>query len=261
MNLLINFVIALVLDAAGFVMYVYFFSIGYGLSVAGLALTMLIRFRDRVQFITVVMSVLLIIYGLRLALFLLLRELKNTNYKNLLKTESKSNVPVGVKICIWTACSALFIGQTSPLLFRIEAGKGIDVCSAAGLILMVVGIVMEIAADWQKNQAKKKDAHMFVSNGLYRLVRCPNYLGELLLWTGVFLSGLTVYHTAFQWIIAVLGFIGIIYVMFSGARRLELRQDRNYGNNPDYREYVRTTPIILPFVPLYTVKDLKWLKA
>ena len=27
-----------------------------------------------------------------------------------------------------------------------------------------------------------------------------------------------------QWIIAALGYMGIVYVMFSGARRLELRQ-------------------------------------
>ena len=45
MHLLINFILALILDSAGFVMYVYFFSIGYGLSVAGLAAAMLFMFR------------------------------------------------------------------------------------------------------------------------------------------------------------------------------------------------------------------------
>ena len=261
MHLLINFILALLLDSAGFVMYVYFFSIGYGLSVAGLSAAMLIMFRNDLLPAHVIMCLMLIIYGLRLAGYLLIRELKNANYKKLLKAESKSNVPVGVKFCIWIACALLFLGQTSPILFRMEAGKGFDPFSVIGILLMAVGILLEIAADWQKNQAKKKDAHMFVSTGLYSFVRCPNYLGELLLWTGVFVSGLNVYHTSLEWIIALLGYIGIIYVMFSGARRLELRQDKNYGSIPAYRDYVKTTPILLPFVPLYSVKKYSWLKA
>ena len=59
----------------------------------------------------------------------------------------------------------------------------------------------------------------------------------------------------------LLGYALIIWVMFSGARRLEIRQDKNYGNDPEYQKYVRTVPIILPFVPLYSVKKYKFLVA
>lgn len=47
--------------------------------------------------------------------------------------------------------------------------------------------------------------------------------------------------------------------MFSGARRLELRQNKNYGNRPEYQEYVRKVPIIIPLVPIYSVVKHKWL--
>ena len=211
MHLLINFILALILDSAGFVMYVYFFSIGYGLSVAGLAAAMLFMFRGSLLPAHVIMCLLLIVYGLRLAGYLLV--------------------------------------------------KGFDAFSVIGIVLMATGILLEIGADWQKNEAKKKDAHMFVSTGLYSFVRCPNYLGELLLWTGVFVSGLNIYHTALEWGVALLGYIGIIYVMFSGARRLEIRQDKNYGHMPAYQTYVKTTPILLPFVPIYSVKKHTWLVA
>ena len=59
----------------------------------------------------------------------------------------------------------------------------------------------------------------------------------------------------------LLGYALIIWVMFSGARRLEIRQDKNYGNDPEYQKYVCTVPIILPFVPLYSVKKYKFLVA
>lgn len=39
-------------------------------------------------------------------------------------------------------------------------------------------------------------------------------------------------------------YTGIIYVMFSGARRLEIRQNKNYGNDSEYHHYVKTVPIM-----------------
>ena len=61
--------------------------------------------------------------------------------------------------------------------------------------------------------------------------------------------------------LAILGFVLIAWVMFSGARRLEMRQDKNYGADPEYQKYVRTVQIIIPFVPLYSVKKYKFLVA
>lgn len=49
--------------------------------------------------------------------------------------------------------------------------------------------------------------------------------------------------------------------MFGGARRLELRQNRNYGKDPEYQAYVKKTPILLPFIPLYSVANVTWLKG
>ena len=126
---------------------------------------------------------------------------------------------------------------------------------------MVCGVILEFIADWQKSAAKKINSHRFVDTGLYRFVRCPNYLGELLIWTGMLLTGTTALKGILQWVLAILGYLLILWVMFSGARRLELRQDKNYGDDPEYQQYVRTVPIILPFVPLYSVKKYKFLVA
>ena len=64
-----------------------------------------------------------------------------------------------------------------------------------------------------------------------------------------------------QWIIAALGYMGIVYVMFSCARRLELRQKETYGNNPEFQKYIEKTPLIIPFVPIYSVAKHTWLKG
>ena len=75
------------------------------------------------------------------------------------------------------------------------------------------------------------------------------------------LQGVTVFRGPLQWALAGLGYLLLIYIMFSGARRLEIRQNRNYGGDPAYQRYVKTVPILLPFVPLYSVEKHKWLAA
>ena len=107
--------------------------------------------------------------------------------------------------------------------------------------------------------ALQKNPNTFCSSGLFKIVRCPNYLGELIIWLGIFISGFTTLNGIGQWIIASIGFLGIVYIMFSGARRLELRQDRTYEKDPKYQEYIKKTPILLPLIPLYSVKKHKWL--
>nr|MCR5518895.1 DUF1295 domain-containing protein [Bacteroidales bacterium] len=81
------------------------------------------------------------------------------------------------------------------------------------------------------------------------------------IWTGALVSGIWSGFGTFEWTIVGIGYAGIVFVMFSGARRLELRQDEVYGNDPEYQAYIKKTPIIIPLIPLYSVKKHKWLVA
>ena len=260
---LILLILSLAACAMGFKKYVWFISIGYGLAVTVLGAALLIMFRHRLTAGTIIIGILFMIYGLRLGGYLAFRELKSTSYNNNMKHEIKdgSTMPMGVKISIWVVAALLYVCQTSPLWFRLFNHRGTDVCSVIGIVIMAAGIVIEILADLQKNKAKQKNPNRFVDTGLYRLVRCPNYLGELMLWTGVFVSGINCYRGAAQWILVLCGFGGIVFVMFSGARRLEIRQTKNYGEDPEYQAYMKKTPIMIPFVPLYSVAKYKWLVA
>ena len=126
---------------------------------------------------------------------------------------------------------------------------------------LVCGILLEAISDAQKAAAKKINPKRFVDTGLYRMVRCPNYLGEVVIWTGVLLSGIGAGLSGWQWVVAAIGYIGIVYVMFSGARRLELRHNEVYGNDPEFQEYAKHTPILIPFLPIYSLAKYKWLQA
>lgn len=251
---------ALIVSGIGFKKYVWFISIGYGFSIAAIGAAMLIMFRGSLSAGTVLSCILLIIYGCRLGGFLAYREVRSKTYNKAMKKEVKdgSAVSLGAKFAIWISVALLYVCETSPVMFRLENGDGTNGVLIAGCIISICGMALESTADWQKNRAKKENPHRFVDSGVFRIVRCPNYLGEILMWTGVFAGGISSVH-GFQWIIALIGYAGIVYIMFGGARRLELRQNRNYGEDPEYQAYVKKTPIILPGVPLYSVAKYKWL--
>ena len=264
--LLILLAVSLAVSGLGWIYFIYFFSIGYGFGISALAVTLAIIFKDVLTVPTALMCAVMFIFGCRLGIYLLTREKRSPEYKKILYgPDAAKKKPLFVVIVVWVFCALLYVGQVSPLAFYLAnktAGAVVnEVWPWIGAILMAVGVLLESVADAQKNAAKKINKHRFVDTGLYKIVRCPNYLGELVIWTGSFIVCFGACCNVWQWIIAAIGYLGIVYVMFSGARRLELRQDLVYGNDPEYQAYIKKTPILLPLVPIYSVSKHKWLQA
>ena len=258
--------VSLAVSAIGWKYFIYFFSLGYGFAVAALAITMFILFNGAVTPPTALLCAVLLIFGCRLGGYLLMREKKAAAYRKILyDPELNQRKPLGVILMVWLFCALLYVGQVSPVAFRLGntvKGTQVNDCWAwIGAIIMILGVLLEAGSDAQKSAAKKVNPKRFVDTGLFKIVRCPNYLGELVIWTGCLLSGIGAGLSVWQWIIALIGYAGIVYVMFSGARRLEIRQDSTYGEDPEYQEYVKKTPILIPLLPLYSVKKYEWLKA
>ena len=260
---LVIFAVALIVSAIGFKKYVWFISIGYGFSVAAIGVTLLCIFGGQADAGLITICVLFILYGCRLGGYLAYREIKSSSYNKKMQNEIKDGktMPLIAKCGIWISAALLYACETSPVLFRLENGNETDGWVIMCILIMAAGLILETAADLQKNAAKKINPKRFVDTGLYRIVRCPNYFGEMTFWTGVFLTGIHSNAGIWQWLAALTGYIGIIYVMFGGARRLEMRQDRTYKDDPEYWAYKNKTPIMIPFVPLYSVAKYKWLVA
>ena len=262
LNFWLLFAVCMLVSAIGFKNYVWFISLGYGFSIAAEGLAMLILYGQTLTPGTIICCVLFILYGCRLGGYLAFREIKSGSYKKNMVGEIKDGktVPFGVKIAIWVTCALLYVTQIGGVFYRMVNAVQDNALVFIGAAVMLLGVSLETAADIQKNAAKKVNPRRFVDTGLYRIVRCPNYLGEMIFWTGVLIAGIGAV-TGLQWIIVAIGYVGIIFVMFSGARRLEIRQNKNYGNDPEYQKYVKTVPIMVPFIPLYSVEKYKWLVA
>lgn len=268
----ILFIVCAVLCAVGFYKFVYFLSIGYGFAVAGGGIAVLIlnilipRVGDATLapwFIPLIQAVLFVIYGARLSGFLLVRELKNITFKKtdlaketLAKNDEKK-MPIFVLFAIWISVAILYTMQVSPMLFRCFNGSTDIVVPIIGFVISAIGLVLEAVADEQKSAQKKERPEMVATKGLYKMCRCPNYFGEIIFWTGVFVSGITTYANIGQWIVAVLAYVCIVYIMFNGAQRLEKRQMERYGDDEEYNTYANKTPIIIPLLPIYHLNKVE----
>lgn len=256
--LLVICIVCAILSAVGFYKYVYFLSIGYGFAIAGGGITSLIialknGWTQGVLWLALLQTVLFVAYGARLSGFLLYREIKSADYRKTLNKDAggEKKIPIFVSISIWIFVAILYTMQVSPMFYRY-ANESKDVAlPVIGMIISACGLVLESVADKQKSAQKKDNPKMVATEGLYKMVRCPNYLGEIIFWTGVFVSGISTYSGIGQWLLAVIAYISIVYIMFNGAQRLEKRQMARYGNDKAYTDYADKTPIIIPFLPIY----------
>lgn len=255
--------VSLALCSIGFYRFVWFMSVGYGFSVAGLGVAMFVMSLVRGQFSLpfTILCALCVIYGLRLGLFLFLREVKNATYREKIKeVGGDTKVPVFVAVCMWLVCGALYVLQSSGAVYRLLNNSGMNAALIIGIVISAAGIVIESLADKQKGDAKEKNPHMPAMHGLYKMCRCPNYFGEILFWTGLLVSGIGAISGR-QWIPAIVGYVGIVFVMLSGAKRVETRHIKHYGKSAEYNAYADKTPLLFPLIPIYHVTNAEKIAA
>jgi len=261
--LLTLYIVGLLICTLGFYKFIYFISIGYGLSIFGMGVALLLMFPSRLTVGSICLCSLLIIYGLRLSFFLYARE-QVKSYNDKMKSEYKKDsnkLPLPIKGSLWVSTALIYVGEVSPVLFRIQNStsktKADDLNAWIGIAIAVFGIIVEAISDHQKSVSKKKDASRFCSTGLYRWVRCPNYFGEITFWIGIFVSGVNHFHGIWQWTTAIFGLTCILFTMYSSTRSIEARHARIYGADPEFQEYSKKTPILIPFIPLYSLGGVK----
>jgi steroid 5-alpha reductase family enzyme len=139
-----------------------------------------------------------------------------------------------------------------PVIFVLSLeGTVFTWVSIAGAAVWLFGFIFEAVADAQKYRFKSNPENRgdFISRGLWRYSRHPNYFGEVLCWWGIFLIVAPSLMGA-AWL-AVLGPAAItaLLLFVSGIPMLEKKHDKKYGGNPAYRDYKKTTSLLIPFPP------------
>ena len=117
-----------------------------------------------------------------------------------------------------------------------------------GLLVFIIGFLIEVIADNQKTafRAVPENANSFITTGLWSVSRHPNYFGEVTLWLGIAIMSLPYLEGIQYWTLISPVFSFVLIYFVSGVRMLEARANVKWGENKEYLDYVKKTPIFFP---------------
>lgn len=117
--------------------------------------------------------------------------------------------------------------------------------SLPGVLVMLAGVYLELCADRQMHAFLGGGMHGEVCDrGLWKYSRHPNYLGEITVWTGVFLTMLP--YVPERWYYGI-GFLSVA-VMFE-VISVPLMEKRQLSRRPAYADYRKRTSRLLLLPP------------
>lgn len=117
-----------------------------------------------------------------------------------------------------------------------------------GFGLWCIGFGFEAYADHQKTVFRRDGANhgKFIATGLWSLSQHPNYFGEILLWAGVTIAALPAMVGGQLLTLISPLFVVVLLTRISGIPTLVQKAKRQWGDDPDYQAYVKSTPILIP---------------
>lgn len=104
---------------------------------------------------------------------------------------------------------------------------------------------------------RQANRHAFITTGLWRFSRHPNYFGEMLMWFAVASSVAAagwrqpdgVLHGRHQLAWLSPAFTATLLLGVSGLPMVEAAGRKKWGGQPDYEHYVTNTSPIVPWFP------------
>ncbi|KAL5544994.1 hypothetical protein UlMin_008778 [Ulmus minor] len=212
------------------------------------------------HFRQIVLSLLVIVWGLRLGLFLLKRILNWGEDRRF--DEMRGNLG---KLAIFWIFQAVWVWTVSLPVTVVNATDrkpSLQAEDIIGWIIWFIGFFVEAIADQQKLTFKNipDNRGKWCNVGLWKYSRHPNYFGEIFLWWGIFVASTPVLDGA-EWLV-ILGpiFLTLLLLFISGLPLLEESSDKKFGNVVGYRLYKRTTSPLIPLPPLVYGNLPLWFK-
>jgi steroid 5-alpha reductase family enzyme len=196
-----------------------------------------------------ILTALVVVWGLRLGLYLLWRwrrEGADGRYLALTK-KAKGNVHLYTLLNVFALQGALMWIVSLPLQLGQYGAMGAPgPLALAGTALAIAGIFFESVGDWQLARFKGVEANRgkVLDSGLWRYTRHPNYFGDLCFWWGCYFVAC---EAPYGWMsIPGPAIMTFLLVKWSGAALLERRVQRS---RPAYADYMRRTSAFIPWPP------------
>jgi len=120
-----------------------------------------------------------------------------------------------------------------------------------GSMVWLFGFLIEAISDHQKFRFRNNPANKdkWIESGLWAYSRHPNYFGEVLCWTGIYMFSIgNLLEPEKTWGLVSPVLITVLLLLITGIPKLEESAEKKWGRNSAYQAYKRSTSIffILP---------------
>ena len=194
----------------------------------------------------ILVGLAIIVWAIRLGSFLFMRirkDKKDVRFNSIKKSFSQF-------FMTWTLQGMWVFICSSAALIAIANPSGIPINSLfiLGLLIFIFGFAIEVIADNQKSAFRliPENKDSFINEGLWARSRHPNYFGEITLWAGITVMGISTFEGMNYLAIFSPIFSYLLLVYVSGVRMLENRGHKKWGHLEDYQNYKKNTPKLIP---------------
>jgi len=194
-----------------------------------------------------IISLLIILWGARLTIYLFLRKRgqpEDFRYQQWRKSWKKFFL-LRAYVQIYWLQMLLMCVVALPLFLMYHKQQSASILTYVGSLIASIGLIFESVSDYQMAQFKKNLAHkgQVIQIGLWRYSRHPNYFGEALFWWGIAIIclPLTRYGT---WLISPIA-ITVLVRYISGVPMLE----KKYSRHSSFQDYAARTSCFIPWWP------------
>lgn len=131
-----------------------------------------------------------------------------------------------------------------PIVFVILQSPDFTPLILPGLMISVIGVSLETIGDRQMQDFRRKNLSKsaIIREGLWKYSRHPNYLGEILMWWGVYLVCLASSPSA--WMLGLGALLNTALFLFIS---IPLAEKRLAKYKEGFSEYQKQTRMLLPF--------------
>ena len=142
---------------------------------------------------------------------------------------------------------SVFIIILSQFISSQHHDKTLNLLIITGVIIALAGFIVETIADNQKFNFKLNHPNKFISTGLWKKIRHPNYLGEIMFWIGIFIlcsANSNISHIIIASISPL--WISFLLIKFSGIPPLEEKWKSKYKDNLAFQKYYQNSKRLIP---------------
>lgn len=193
----------------------------------------------------ILITFLILLWGLRLTLYVYLRYKKGADPRYVTWQDRQGRWYLLFAVTWIYICNGGFsiIMSLPSIVVNSSQSSCLSLLDILGTLLWMSGFLFENLADYQLSNFIKnaENKGKVMQEGLWHYSRHPNYFGEILMWLGIYFIALS---APYGWLTIITPLaITTTLVFITGIPMNE----KTMANSPEYQEYKKKTSMLIPW--------------